>query len=188
MSFPSDTLPYTHPGAEADALASAEVSVGATIGGTVNEHLIALQNAHRAWTQGHRAALYEAASWPGLTGDEQLTLYRLDNSGSGSDSAFSELARVLLPRAEERPDLILYYDKEESEIRVTVVNAATGATIGSAVTTADGTGLGRLQGTLGVSISTAVSTPVYLLIEAQALASEVGSVWLLRLYEDETAT
>lgn len=188
MSFPSDTLYYQHPGAEADALASSEVSVALTIGGATNEHRVALNNAHRAWTQGHRAVLGAWGQWPGLIDDAQPVLWSLDNTGSGSDSAFVEIARVILPRATDRTDFTLYYDKEESELRVTVVNASTGATIGSAVTTADGTGLGRLQGSLGVTISTATSTAVYLLIEAQALASEVGSVWLMRVYEDETST
>jgi hypothetical protein len=188
VSFPSDTLYYQHLGAEADALASAEVSVALTIGGAVNEHEVALNNAHRAWTQGHRAVLGTWGQWPGLIDDAQPVLWALDNTGSGSDSAFEELARAILPRATDRQDFTLYYDKEEAELRVTVKNASTGATIGSAVTTADGTGLGRLQGSLGVTISTAVSTPVYLLIEAQALAGEVGSVWLMRVYEDETST
>ena len=188
MSFPSDTLYYEHPGAEADALASAEVSVAATIGGATNEHLVAINNAHRGWSNGHRAVLGEISSWPGLLGDAQPTLWTLDNTGSGSDSAWQEVGRLLLPRAQDREDLTLYYDKEEAEIRMTVVNASTGATIGSAVATADGTGLGRLQGSLGVTISTALSTAVYVLIEAQALAGEVGSVWLLRLYEDATTT
>jgi hypothetical protein len=186
VAFPSDTQHYQHLGNPASGRALGEVNVAVTIGGATNEVDVLLQNAHRGWTQGHRATLFQLAA---LQADGALaTLYQLDNTGSGSDSAFSEVARVLLPRAEGREDFTLYYDKEEAELRVTVKNADTGSTIGSAVTTADGTGLGRLQGTLGVTISTAITTPVYLLVEAQALASEVGSVWLLRLYEDETAT
>lgn len=186
MAFTSDTQHYQHIGNPASGRAMGEVNVGTILGGVTNEVDVLLQNAHRGWTQGHRATLFQSGALE--QGGDLALLWTLDNTGSGSDSAFAELARVLLPRAEGRQDFTLYYDKEEAEVRLTVKNASTGATIGSAVTTADGTGLGRLQGTLGVTISTAVSTPVYLLIEAQALASEVGSVWLLRLYEDETTT
>jgi hypothetical protein len=188
MSFPLDNLPYVHLGSQGDPGARTEVYIGGRIGGTVNEHLVSLQNAHRNWTNGNRAILADVCSIGGIwnDSDEPQVIYSFDNTAGMTDTIFTEVLRVILPRAKDRTEFLLIYDAEGLEIQSIVVEAVSGSGV-SSNTTAIGPGLGRGVGSLGVDDTTALATLTVLIVNVSVIAGEVGKLYLLRLYEEETA-
>lgn len=179
MAFPSDSADYTHYGPASDPTAASQVSIGATIGGAVNEMQGLLTNAHRGYTMGHRATLLSLGAWG--DSDAQQPFATTTNT-----STWDTVAVVHYPFALDRPDASVIVDVEDCEVKLTIVRQDTAATVYSN-STSIGSGRNVIDALTITGTFPSVGTVCLLTLEIQAVTG-TGKLYSLRIYEDETST
>jgi hypothetical protein len=186
MAFPSDTGPFQQIGPRDDPAAISRVSVGETI--TELELGRMLHSAHRNYTNSSRpmGSMDRWCNAPNAP-DAQAAALEVDNTGSGSPSAYETAGHILLPRALDREGYDALVDAEDCTARISIYRVDTGALVGQLDT---GSITGRNPAaSLGFSTSgVTLGVEVYIVVEISANASALGRLYSVRLHEANTST
>lgn len=177
MSFPSDTAPYYLVGPLGDVAALTAIQPGAIIGGGSSDESVKLvANAHRGWTNGNRVRV---VCWTG----QSSGVAGLASPIYSTPSLAAQLAAAFPASAGLGRDWTVYADAADADVTVTVYDAG-GAVLASAVLTA----VAGRDPTLTAPL-TPVAGAAYVQVEVNALGGGPDAeLYALRIYEAAAAT
>lgn len=177
MSFPADSAPYYLVGPLGDVAALTAIQPGAVIGGGSSDESVKLvANAHRNYTNGNRVRV---VCWTGQSSGAA----GLASPIYSTPSLASVLAAAFPASAGTGRDWTVYADASDADVTVTVYDAG-GAVLAAAVLTA---AAGR-DPTLTAPL-TPVAGAAYVEVEVNALGGGPDAeLYALRIYEVAATT